>query len=37
MASPAPAIVTPPVIPSVPVKAGTLTTPRITNTPANAR
>lgn len=37
MASPVPAIVTPPVIPSVPVKAGTLTTPRITNTPANAR
>ncbi len=37
MASPAPAIVTPPVIPSVPVKAGSLTTPRITNTPANAR
>ena len=37
MTSPAPAIVTPPVIPSVPAKTGVITTPRITNTPAITR
>jgi hypothetical protein len=37
MTTPVTPVVTPPAIPSGPVKGGTLTAPRITNTPANAR
>jgi hypothetical protein len=37
MTTPVTPVVTAPAIPSGPVKGGTLTAPRITNTPANAR